>query len=62
MEIFSALLALCEGNSSVTGDSPSQRQTMTRSFDFSSAPEQTAEQTIETQVIWDALALIMTSL
>ena len=27
-----------------------------------SAPEQTAEQTIETLVIWDAIALIMTSL
>ena len=27
-----------------------------------SAPEQTAEQTIETPVIWDAIALIMTSL
>ena len=27
-----------------------------------SAPEQTAEKTIETPVIWDAIALIMTSL
>ena len=27
-----------------------------------SSPEQTVEQTIETQVIWDAMALIMTSL
>ena len=27
-----------------------------------SAPEQTAEQTIETPVIWDAIVLIMTSL
>ena len=27
-----------------------------------SAPEQTVEQTIETPVIWDAMALIMTSL
>ena len=27
-----------------------------------SSPEQTAEQTIETRVIWDAIALIMTSL
>ena len=26
------------------------------------APEQTVEQTIETPVIWDAIALIMTSL
>ena len=27
-----------------------------------SAPEQTAEQTVETPVIWEAIALIMTSL
>ena len=27
-----------------------------------SAPEQTAEQTVETPVIWDAIAVIMTSL
>ena len=32
METFSALLALCAGNSPVTGESPSQRL-MTRSFD-----------------------------
>ena len=32
METFSALLALCEGNSSVTGEFPSQRP-VTRSFD-----------------------------
>ena len=32
METFSALLALCAGNSSVTGEFPSQRP-MTRSFD-----------------------------
>ena len=33
METFSALLALCEGNSPVTGEFPSQRPVM-RSFDF----------------------------
>ena len=32
MEIFSALLALCTGNSPVTGEFPSQRP-VTRSFD-----------------------------
>ena len=32
MEIFSALLAICEGNSLVTGEFPSQRP-VTRSFD-----------------------------
>ena len=34
METFSALLALCAGNSPVTGEFPSQRP-VTRSFDFS---------------------------
>ena len=29
---------------------------------FLSSPEQTVAQTIDTQVIWDAIALIMTSL
>ena len=32
METFSALLALCEGSSTVTGEFPSQRP-VTRSFD-----------------------------
>ena len=32
METFSALLALCEGNSPVTGEFPSQKR-VTRSFD-----------------------------
>ena len=32
MEIFSALLAICAGNSPVTGEFPSQRP-VTRSFD-----------------------------
>ena len=63
METFSALAALCEGKPPVTGGVPSQRS-MSRSFDvfFRSAPEQTAEQTIETSVIWDAIAPIMKSL
>ena len=59
MEVFSALLALCEGNSPVTAEFPSQRP-VTRSFD--DLFEQIVEQTIETPVIWDAIALIMTSL
>ena len=33
METFSALLAVCEGNSPVTGESPSQGP-MTRNFDI----------------------------
>ena len=41
MEIFSALLALCDGNPPVTGGFPSQRP-VTRSFDifFLCVPEQ----------------------
>ena len=54
METLSALLAFFEGNSPVTGESPSQRP-VTRSFDV------LFDQTIETLVIWDAIALIMTS-
>ena len=38
METFSALLSLCAGNSSVSGEFPSQRH-VTRSFDVWSAPE-----------------------
>ena len=63
METFSALAALCKGKPPVTGGVLSQRP-VTQTFDvfFRSAPEQTAEQTIETSVIWDAIAPIMTSL
>ena len=62
METFSALLAFCAGNSPVTGEFPTQKS-VTRSFDvfFDSAPGPTIEQTMETLVIWDAIALIMTS-
>ena len=40
------------------------KKTVTRSFDvfFLSVPEQTVEKTIETPVIWDTIALIMTSI
>ena len=60
METFSVLLAFCVGNPQVTGRFPSQRPAM-RSFDFLWVPEQTAEQTIETLVIWDAIGLMVTS-
>ena len=55
MEIFSALLALCMGNPPVTGGFPSQRP-VTRNFDVFFD-----EQTHERPVIWDAMALIVTS-
>ena len=62
METFSALLAICAGNSPVIGEFPAQRP-VTRSFDvFLSAPEPTVEQTMEKLVTWDATALIRTSL
>ena len=57
MQTFSALLVLFLGNPPVTGGFPLQRPVYVLSY----APEQTAEQTIETPVIWDAIELIMTS-
>ena len=61
MEILSALLALCVGNSSLTSEFPSQRP-VTRSFDvfFNLRMNKTAKETIETPVIWDSIAPIMT--
>ena len=63
METFSALLTLCEGNSQVTGEFPAQR-TVTRNFDvfIDLRLNKRLNKTLETQVIWDAIAPIMTSL
>ena len=63
METFSALLALCKRNPAVIGGFPSQRP-VTWSFDvfFDLCSIKRFKQTIETPVIWDAIALIMTSL
>ena len=63
METFSALLALCEGNSPVTGEFPSQRP-VARSFDafFDLRPNKQLSKTIVMLVIWYAIALIMTLL
>ena len=63
METFSASLAACEGNLPVTSEFLSQRP-VTRSFDvfFDLSLNKLVEQTIETPVIWDAVALIITSL
>ena len=60
METFSVLLAICAGNSPVTGGFPAQRP-VTRSFDVFSdlLPKKMVEQTMETLVIWDAIAPIM---
>ena len=63
MEAFSMLLALCEGNPLVTGEFPSQKASDAELWCFLwSVPEQTVDQTIEMPVIWDTIALIMTSL
>ena len=56
MEAFSALLVLCEGI-------PLTKASDAELWCFLwSVPEQTAEQIIETPVIWDAIGLIMTSM
>ena len=60
METFFTLLNLCEWNSPDTGRFPSDRPE-TRIFD-AFFDKQTVEQTIETPVIWDAMASIMMSL
>ena len=61
------LLALCEGNSAVTDYSHHKDQwrgalMFSLIFDVFLAPKQRVEQKIETPVIWDAIALIMTLL
>ena len=60
METFSALLVFCAGNSPVTGEFTAQRP-VTRSFDVF-FDLRLNQQLSKTRVIWDANALIMTSL
>ena len=60
METFSALLALCVGNSPATSEFPTQRPA-TRSFDVF-FDLRLVVQTIVRLVIWDAITLIITSL
>ena len=57
------IAGLCKGNQPVTGGFPSQRP-VTRSFGvfFDVRPNQMAKETVETLVIWDAVALSMTQL
>ena len=64
MEIFSALLAICAGNSPLTGEFPAQRPVM-RSFDAYfdlRLNERLGEQPCVRLVIWDAIVSIMTSI
>ena len=58
METFSALLALCAGDSPVTGEFPPQSP-VTRGFDVFF---DLRLNWVDNRVIWDAIALIMTSL
>ena len=62
METFSALLAICAGNSPVPGEFLAQRP-VTRSFDvyFDLSPNKRLSKQIVRLVIWDAIARIMTS-
>ena len=63
MEAFSVLLALCEGGSIGRRWIPLTKVTDAELWGLLwSATEQTVEQTIETPVIWDAIALIMAPL
>ena len=57
METFSALLTLCNRWIPITTASDAELW-----CPYWSAPEQTVVQTIETPVIWDVIALIVTSL
>ena len=56
-ETFSSSLALCEGNPLVTGGFPPTKASDAEIWCFLwSVAEQTVEQTIDTPVIWDAIA------
>ena len=62
MKAFSVWLGFCEGNPPVTGRFFTKASDAELWWFIWSAPEQTVEQTLETLVIWDAIAFIMTSL
>ena len=64
METFSALLAICAGNSPATGEFPTQRpvtQSFDVFFDLRLNNKWAIEQPMVRLVIWDAIAPIMTS-
>ena len=59
METFSASLALCEGKPPVASIFPSQKGTVTQSFDiFSYTPQEMVEQTVQLPVIWNTEMLM----
>ena len=61
METFSVLLAICTGNSPVSGEFPAQRP-VTRNFDvfFDLRLNKRLSKTTVMLVIWDATLVIMT--
>ena len=63
METFSALLAICAGNSPVTGEFPAQKP-VTRNVDvlFDLCLNKRFSKRFARLVIWDVIAPIMTSL
>ena len=65
METFSALLAICVGNSPVTGEFPEQSPVMGSFdvfFDLGLNKRLSTHYTVVRLVIWDAIVPIMTSL
>ena len=62
MDAFSALLALCEKTTGHRWIPLTKASDAELWYFLWSAPEQTAEHTIDTPVILDAIALIMTSM
>ena len=62
-KLFFSVTGLLWGNTSVSGGFPSRRP-VTPSFIvlFDLCHKQTTEQTVETPVVWDTIALMMTSL
>ena len=61
-ETFSALLALCGGIHRSPVNSLTKASDAELWYFLWSVPEQTVKFAVETPVIWDAIALIMTSL
>ena len=58
METFSALLSLSAGDLPVTDGFPSPMDSNTDLWYFLGEPKHTAEQTLDWQVIWDAMTVI----
>ena len=62
MELLSALVEFCAGNSPIPGELPAQRP-VTRSFGILfdlRLNQRLSKQTIVTPVIWDAITLFIT--